>query len=238
MQSTLEIFKHLFEHLPPLFPADRKEKIAQTIRELKDNPASSLESLEDTMIVFGYEIWPWNQAFRELMASAETDIGEHFLLPKLSEAVANKYHDFIKYGGSFRDLHAGKPASFFSLEDRGELCRALVDMQVDLRKYVRRDIAGLKQKHYLARVEDFKNLIKDIKLTLGHLRNLAEAEHDHPTLADEIRARVRHFEHGLCLLGPNLEYEAVCQAPDFFNGRKHELNRLKGIHTSKAFTLV
>ena len=96
MQSTLEIFKHLFEHLPPLFPADRKEKIAQTIRELKDNPASSLESLEDTMIVFGYEIWPWNQAFRELMASAETDIGEHFLLPKLSEAVANKNHDFIK----------------------------------------------------------------------------------------------------------------------------------------------
>ena len=36
------------------------------------------------MIVFGYEVWPWNQIYREFMTIAETEVGEHFLAPPLA----------------------------------------------------------------------------------------------------------------------------------------------------------
>lgn len=233
MQSTIDIFERLYNHLPPLFPSESKEKMGHALNHLKNDGTMTLEAIEDTMIAFGYELWPWNQAFREFMVLAESDIGEHFLLPRLSKQLQTKYHDFKKYGGTFRELHAGSAAHYFTSDERGDLCHALVDMQIDLRTYVSRDIVSLNKKRYLARVSEFQDLLDNIKNTLNHLNDLASTEQDHPTLAAEIRSRVRNFEHGLCLLGPELEYEAVCQSVDFFKGRKHELNRLKGIHTTK-----
>lgn len=212
--------------------------MGHALNHLKNDPTVTLEGIEDTMIAFGYELWPWNQAFREFMLLTEEEIGEHFLMPRLSKKIEKKYHDFKQYGGTFRDLYAGQPAHFFTLEERGDLCEALIGMRTDLREYVRRDIISLNQKRYLTRVEEFKKLLGDIKQTLDHLRDLAQREQDHPSLASEIRSRVRHFEHGLCLLAPDIEYEAVCQSVGFFKGRKQELNHLKGIHTSKTLTLV
>ncbi|HLD61174.1 MAG TPA: hypothetical protein VJA27_03545, partial [Patescibacteria group bacterium] len=114
----------------------------------------------------------------------------------------------------------------------GELCVALVEMQRELRAYVNRELVGIEKVRYLRRVNEFQKVLEEIKATLNHLRELADKEQDHPNLANEIREKVRVFEHGLCLLGPELEYEAVCAAPEFFHGRKHELNRLRGIHRS------
>lgn len=205
------------------------------LEHLKNDQSITMSEIEETMIVFGYEVWPWNQAYREFMTIAETEVGEHFLVPRLSPELQAKYHDFKKYGGTFRELHAGQPADFFDLEQRNELCQRLVEMQYDMRGYVDREIVSTGKKKYLERVNEFKKLLKDIKATLDHLRTLADTEQDHPTLADEIRARVEHFEHGLCLLAPALDYAAVCNSVEFFKGRRHELNRLRGIHIPVQF---
>ena len=206
--------------------------MAHALSHLENDQTVSLEEIEDTMIKFGYEVWPWNQAYKEFLAVAETRVGEHFLLPKLTPELQQKYHDFKLYGGTLRDLHSGRPADYFTSEQRGELCVALVEMQRELRAYVNRELVGIEKVRYLRRVNEFQKVLEEIKATLNHLRELADKEQDHPNLANEIREKVRVFEHGLCLLGPELEYEAVCAAPEFFHGRKHELNRLRGIHRS------
>ena len=204
--------------------------MGHALNHLEHDQTITLEEVEDTMIQFGYEVWPWNQAYKEFLALAESKVGEHFLLPKLSRGLRIVYRQFKEEGGTIRDLHSGNPAQSFTAEERVELCQALIALQTELRIYVNNEIVGLEKKRYLQRVGEFKDLLENIEQTLQHLRNLANTEQDHPTLADEIRSQVRAFEHGLCLLAPELNYEAVCQSVDFFHGRKQHLNKMKGAH--------
>ena len=229
MESTISLFRRFYTNLPPLFPDEVKQKMSHALDHLENDQTITLGEVEDTMITFGQEAWPWNQAYKEWLALAESKVGEHFLLPKFLPSLQQKYHDFKIYGGTLRDLHSGNPAQFFTSEERYELCAALVDLPGELRRYVDHEVKGLEKNRYLKRVGEFKDLLENIEQTLEHLRRLADAEPDHPTLADEIRARVRSFEYGLCLLGPEFNYDAVCQSVDFFAERKIHLNRLKGI---------
>ena len=207
--------------------------MAHALDHLEHDQTITLAEVEDTMIFFGYAAWPWNQAYKEFLATAESKVGEHFLLPKLSPGLQKKYHDFKHHGGTLRELHSGRPADFFESEERQELCVALVEIQGELRHYAAQELIGISKDRYLLRVKEFSNVLADIKKTLDILRALAEKEQDHPTLAAEIRSRVRGFEEGLCLLGPELDYRAVCESEEFFHGRKQELNRMKGIHVPK-----
>ncbi len=229
MQSTISIFRRLVEHLPPLLPDDLSTRMQHALEHLEHDETVTMPEIEDTMITFGYEIWPWNQAYREYLVLAEHSIGEHFLLPRLSPALQEKYLDFKEQGGSLRELHSGRPAQTFAAEERVQLCEALVEMQQDLHRYVRRELVGVGEKKYRERVASFRVVLEKIKIHLQGLRSLADLEQDHPTLAAEIRDKVRSFEYGLCLLGPELSYDAVCQSTDFFVERKKHLNRLRGI---------
>ncbi len=230
MDSTLALFRRLYNNLPPLFPADLKKKMGDSLERLSVDESATLDDVEDTMIAFGYEVWPWNKAYQEFLDVAEHEVGEKFFLPKLPPETQDKFRDFKAYGGSLRDLHSGRPAEYFESEERVRLCVALVELQYDLRRYLEQELKGVSQKKYLARVVAFEYLLDEIKVNLGHLRHLADNEQDHPTLANEIRAQVRAFEEGLCLLSPEMSHEAVCQSVDFFHGRKADLSRLRGIH--------
>lgn len=230
MQSTISLFRYLYEHLPPLFPEEDKVKMKHALEHLENDPTVSMDSLEDMMVAFGYLVWPWTQAHQEFLALAEGEVGEHFLLPRLSPGLQEKYIEFKAYGGTLRDMYSGRSAEYFESEERNELCVAFVDMQNDLREFVDRKIVGVEKKKYLQRVEDFKKVLKEIRGKLNEMVVLSEREQDHPNLANEIRERVRMFEHGLCHLAPSPDHEAVCQSVDFFHGRKRDLNRMRGAH--------
>lgn len=229
-QSTIDLFRHLYDHLPPLFPDATKQKMREALERVEKAEDIPFEEVEDLMIKFGYEVWPYNQSYREFMTVAEEKVGEHFLLPKLSAPLQSKYKDFKLYGGTLRDLRSGRPAGFFTSGERVELCQALVEIQNELRQYVSVQLNGSEKDQYLRRINDFLDVLIDIKNSLDDLRLLADREADHPMLAREIRAQVRAFEHGLCSLGPELNYAAVCHAPEFFIEHKKHLNRLSGIH--------
>ncbi len=235
MQSTVELFQHLYKNIPPLFPVEKKQKMAHALDHLKNDQTMTLEEVEDTMIEFGYELWPWNQAYKEFLVSAENAVGEHFLLPRLSPELHKKYLDFKHYGGTLRDLHSGRPADYFTTEERQELSVRLVDLQQNLDKYAAQEVQGLHKNKYVQRVKEFTELLEKIEKNLDTLRELADKEQDHPTLANEIRSKVKGFEYGLCLLGPELDYDAVFHSIDFFEGRKQDLSRLRGINTPGEF---
>ncbi|TAN33769.1 hypothetical protein EPN28_01295 [Patescibacteria group bacterium] len=233
MQSTLFIYKHLCARLPPLFPTEHLESARAEIARLEREKNTGVEDVENSMIKFGYEAWPWNQAYREFLENAEAQVGEHFLLPHLSDEMREKFEDYRHYGMGLHDLHSGRSAEYFTSDERALLCEALVETQKQLRAYVDRDICGLSKKKYLARVKEFARILEQIKEKMDELRALADKEEEHPALAGEIRQRVRLFEHGLCLLGPDLDYDAVCGSIDFFHGRRQDLSRMRGINIPK-----
>ena len=230
MQSTINLFWHLYDHLPPLFPEEVALEMRNELEGLENLSGKNLEKIENKMIKFGYEIWPWNQAYKYFLDIAQEKLGEHFLLPQMSPGLHEKYMNFKVYGGQLKDLQSGRAAAFFNSADRAELCAELVGMQSQLKDYVNRDLVGINKKQYFLKIDEYEKLMKKIELNLQALRDMVAGEEKDSILAGEINSRIRDFEHSLCLLGTNLDYEAVCQAPDFFAGRKVELSRLRGIH--------
>ncbi len=230
MQSTIQLFHHFYDSLPPLVPQEVVLSMKNELDRLENDSEVSLEEVEDSMVKFGYEVWPWNQAFKFFLTAVEDKMGEHFLLPRMSEGLHAKYLNFLACNGTLRDLQTGRPASFFSSEERAELCEKLVDMRLYLREYVKRDVVGLNRELYLEKVEEYQSLLEKIKFNLESLRNFLEKEEDGSPLVGEINAKIKDFEHSLCLLGTEMDYEAVCQVQDFFVGRKKDLARMRGIN--------
>ncbi|HRY36673.1 MAG TPA: hypothetical protein P5230_02185 [Candidatus Magasanikbacteria bacterium] len=230
---TIQLFQYFYQNIPPLFPLEEKEKIKNALKEMETNQSLTPVQIENTMISFGYVLWPWNQAYKEFLTIAENAYGDEFLLPYLSKEMQKKYLNYKDYGLSLRDLHSGRPAVFFESEERVELYRALLKMQEDLKKFVNQQIASTEKERFIKKVEEYAKILENIEEKLRGLREIAQNEQDHPILADEIRERIRMFEFGMCLLGPELNFHAVSQSVDFFAGRKMDLNRMRGVETVK-----
>ena len=158
-----------------------------------DRSGLGLEEVENRMIKFGYEIWPWNQAYKHFLNIATDQVGEHFLLPQMSPGLHKKYLDFKVYGGGLKDLHSGRAAVFFTPEERAELCGELVNMQTQLTEYVSRDLIGVNKKKYFEKIDEYEKLLEKIKSNLDSLRGMVVKEEAGSILAGEINSKIRAF---------------------------------------------
>ncbi len=222
VKHTLDIFERLCDDLPPLLPADMAKDMQQGLEQMQNNVNLTIEELEETMISFGKKIWPYRRAFQEFVDLHEGRIGEKFLLGKLAPQMKKRYEAFKQYGGTFRDLHSGAPATFFHEDERGSLCTALIEVHGEVRDYTRQSVLSTEREHYEQRIVEFQVILDDIEKRLDTLRIMADNEQEHPDLAAEIRDQINAFEQGLCLLAARTEYTAVCQSAGHFEGRKAE----------------
>lgn len=222
VRHTLWIFERLRSETPPLVPKEISADMDQALEQIRSNFDLTLEELEGTFIVFGKKLWPYRKAFEEFLDVSEARLGEKFLLAQLSRGLKQRYEAFKTHGGELRDLHTGSPASFFTASERNELCSALVEMNHEIRKHTVQAVLATERRRYEQRVVEFQIILDDIEKRLDTLRRMADDEQEHPELASEIRAQIRAFEYGLCLLGPEHRYEAVCMAEEHYLGRKEE----------------
>jgi hypothetical protein len=223
VQHTADIFERLVRNMPPLVPKETQEDARLALEQVKNNVHLDIEELEDTMITFGMKLWPHREAFLEFYRLYEGQIGESFLIAKLPREVKQAYKRFQAEGGTFADLHTGKgPIHLFQSKHRAALCEVLVDVQKEVWDYTRQAVLSKDRVRYTKRIEEFQQIFKDIDRRLEALRDMAEDEQEHPELASEMREHVRGFEHGLCLLGPKLDYEALCNVDEHFQSRKEQ----------------
>ncbi len=199
------------------------------LEQLENDPRVTPEMVENTMIKFGYDVWPWNEAFREFLGINEGRLGEQFFLSHLKPELGKHYMKYKEYGLSWSDLYSGRAAEYYDSEERQELSRTLVETKNDLIRFTDRELVGLNKDKYLSRVAEYKKIMGEIKSLLGHLHEMADEEQYHPILADEMRGRVRGFEMGMCLLGPTFSVDEVVSSIEFFIDRKMHLNLMRGI---------
>jgi len=230
MLYTYNLFQHLYKTLPPLVLGEIREQMKEFLDLCQEKSDMNLEDLENKMVEFGYEVWPYNQAFNEFYDLNLEKHGEHFLLSFLSSDLQNRFLDFKIYGGSLRELISGNPAEFFSSEERAELCVALVEMEQKIREFAKQEVLTLKKKDYLKKVSQYKKTLKNLKKEIGDLFELAEKEEDHPSLARELKEKAKSLEYSLCFLGPDTDHANVCDIKDFYKERKIHLDNLRGIH--------
>jgi len=230
MQYTLSLFEHFYKNLPPLIPNEIKEQMASTLGSWQNNFEVKIEEIEMAMIKFGYEVWPYNQAFNDFYNANFFKQGEHFLNAYLDEKLQQKFLNFKVYGGGLEDLVTGNPAVFFTDEERADLCVALVEMKNKLRDFTKQEVLTLRKKEYLESVAEYSKSLKKLKKEIGHLYDLSLAEKDHPLLSAEIKEKAKSLEYSLCSLEPDFVSANVCDLPDFFAEHKLHLDNLKGIH--------
>lgn len=236
MQSTIRIFKIYYDKLPPLVPADVVDQMKKSLERMEKKSDATLEEVENTMIEFGYKVWPWQKAQKEFLARGQDEMAEHFLLPRLTAELQEKYAKYRDLGMTMSDLYSGRPAlEYFSSDERLALGTAMVDAWIDLDNYVDHQISGLEKEVFLNRVRELEEVLESIRIKLDLLKKMADAESEHVSLAREIHSRVRSFEQGLCLLAPEIDHDEVSRSVEFFQGRKKDLNRLRGINVPIEF---
>lgn len=222
MTHTLDIFERMVADLPPRVPEAIADEAARALSQMRENQHLTLAEAEDVIVSVGKKLWPYRQAFYEMAEAEEGKLGERLLLGKLVPEGKQRYREFKEYGGTYRDLHSGSPAGFFTGEERAALCASLVDVHRDIAAHTRQAVCSTISRRYEERVVEFQTLLDDVEKRLDTLRAMADDETAHPELAAEIRSQVHGFEHGLCLLGPRIDYAAVCNAAGHFEGRKME----------------
>lgn len=219
-EYTIDLCERLYINMPPLVPGEIKENMKKAIDQMKNNISLSVEEIEDVIIFFGKQLWPYREAYKEFYDVYEGMLGEKYFVRKLSQKLKMKYNQFITEGGSYRELHNGSKIEFFTHEERPELTEALVDVEQDIENYTRQTVVSTDQKKYEQRVREFTKILNDIEGHLTTLRTMTEKEGEHPELIAEINAQIKGFEHGLCLLGPKTDYEAIRSAQEHFDGRR------------------
>jgi len=222
IKHTLDIFEQFTQKIPPLVPDTLKADVKQAFEQMKHNYDLSLEELEKTVVVFGKKLWPYRKAFEEFFNIYESKFGEKFLIGTMSASLKKRFNEFKEYGGTYRDLHTGNPAVFFSSEERVVLCRDVIGVNEDIRKHTVQAVLATDRARYEKRIVEFQIILDDIEKRLDSLRMMADDEQEHPELASEIREQILSFEYGLCLLGPPHHYDAICNAEGHYSGRKIE----------------
>jgi hypothetical protein len=219
---TVQFLERLYFNVPPLVPKD----LLMDLKSALDNVVTQNglpSEIDDIIIFFGKKLWPYNQAFEELCAKIEKELGTKLFMQKASYPVRVAMAEYEQGGGSLERLFSGADAHVFSAEIRLELHQILVDIRCDIRSFAHQSALSTDKKKYLERVAYFETVLKKIEIELAHLHKLADAESDIPVLADEIRGHARDFELSLVKLGPQFDYEALCNAHEHFVGRKKEL---------------
>jgi hypothetical protein len=221
-KHTIDIFKHMAHDLPPLLPDVVKKEVEHALEHLENDYTIGIEEVEDVVIGLGKKVWPYWKAFDEMFVFHQGQMGEKFLEGKMPLELKKKYKLFKEHGGDYHDLRVGGPAVFFEPEERQKLAEILVDVDNELRQYVKQSVLSGERKKYENLIIELQGVLDDVEKRLGHLRTVAEDEEEHPQLASEIRAQVRAFEFGLCLLGPRTKIHEVENAKEYFEGRKVE----------------
>lgn len=228
VHHTIDIFERMYSNMPPLVPKKIIEKMGAALEQAKGNSDLTEEELEHTMVVFAKKVWPYNQAFQELYHSYEARMGEKLFEQKLTGMLRKRYHEYRASGIAYRDFKKGSSLDFFSHDERIKLHALVVDVTCEIRRFAFQAVTHTDREQYEARIIEFKNILEHIELQLDALREVAEYEAEHPMLAAEIREHVRGFEHGFAMLGPRVDYRAVCGAQEHFEGRKkHHKVRVK-----------
>ncbi len=221
IQHTKDIFERLCRHIPPLVPETLQEDLSNALEQVQDNLSLPLDELEQTIIVFGKKLWPYREAFLEFYRVNESHVGEKFLLAKMTPAMKKTYALFKASGGDFQHVHKGGDVlHLFSAEERSILCELFVDLHHDIWDFTKQEVLTKHKDQYIKKINEFHTILANIEEQLTDLRTMADKEQEHPTLAAEIRSHVRGFEQGLSILGPPLDYESLCNAPEYFTERK------------------
>lgn len=220
-EFTSHFLERLYFNLPPLTPEAVRVDLEKELENLAQNPRPVTE-VEDIIIAYYQKLWPFVQAFEDIVKEHLGQMGEQLLNRKGTYGLKAAYEKYKRAGGTWSSLYNGEELTAFTSEERTELHQLLVDIMCDVRAFAAQAAVMSDRSVYEKKIAHYRERQAIIYRELDRLRALAESE-ENVALAREIRQHVRDFELGIASLGPAINFEVVCSAHEHFVGRKKEL---------------
>jgi hypothetical protein len=224
----------MLRDVPPLVPSELKLELAHAIEEIKNNtkcsPKQSEEynllrlTIEDAIIEFGKELWPYRQAFKFFLQDVRHRLAEEYFVLHLDKPMKQWFLICKEHNCTLSELKNGSDSAIIHLspEERNKIRHAFVETDINTRNAAAQEVLGLRREEYEKKISEFKMLQEDIIQHLDYLKQLAQNEKKHPSVAYELHALIREFELALCGLRPDNYLDQLHRVEEYIEGRKQE----------------
>jgi len=193
-QATIDLIKTVIHRLPGVFPQERHQQMENAIAALERDPNATLEAIEAELIEFGYELWPYCEAYEQFYKIFGESREREAMRQKLSEPARLTLDKFVAGGGNIESVRDGsKFEQFFDADVKREIVAAELDAHDGVHEEMEKMIALERRNDFALILSDQKDKQHALRAKIDELAALAARS---PSSRSEILDKVKMFRHG------------------------------------------
>lgn len=217
-EYTLDLLKQVIDKAPKFFPVERKKEMLLELKTFRADENTPIVKIEDAIISFGREIWPYRKSFWRVHDEAKIE-EEQYIREKLNPSLREKYETFLRKGGRIEDIRKeaqlDELETFFTPEELAELVEAKIGAHDAVVKEVESLCVGEKSAVCTDALADYKKEQEKIDELINQLEHLAgESEKWQAEILDKVRV----FKEGWSGLEREVAADDVRGEIDYYLG--------------------
>lgn len=215
-QYSLSLLRSTIDHAPNFFPQGRKKEMEEVYATYAADPTTDIAYIEDALVTFGKEIWPFRKSFWHIHDTDGRHNEEAYFLELLSPALRARYDLFKKKGNKIEDVAKdGEFETFFSPEERVELTTAKLTAHERVLKGIEELCAGEHKELCTQSLGKYREHQARVEELIAQLRGLAEQS---IKWRPEILDKARTFAAGWSGLEKEIAEEDVRNEIEYYQG--------------------
>lgn len=188
------------------------------LERMRKDPAVSRDKIDDDIIAFGKEIWPYRKAFWHVHDEAKLE-EQQYIREKLNPTLREKYEQFLRKGGRIEDIRKEAQLldleTYFTPDELGGLVEAKLSAHDRVVSEVDSLCAGEKKQVCTNALAGYIEEQKKIEEFINQLRTLGESS---LKWKSEILDKVRTFEAGWSGLEKEMAAQDMKGEIDYYLG--------------------
>lgn len=214
---TINLLKNLILTAPVTFSKARKEEMLSKVEQYIEDSGADLAAIEETMIRFGKEIWPYRESYVKIYEQYGRKPEEERIATFLSGELKIKYQKFLSDRGNIEKIETGSPSleSYFTPDEQAAMVEAELKAHDEVHGKIEKMILADKQEEYQILLEQYKNEARQIEELLLQLKKIALRA---PLFVEEIALKIKTFEEGFGFLERPVSVTDVQSEIDYYLG--------------------
>jgi phage host-nuclease inhibitor protein Gam len=197
-EATIQLAKNVIGRLPSSFSPTRRQEMEGEIEALEKDEATSLAAIEEKMVSFGMEIWPYLNAYRDFYKIYGEAKEASAIIAALPAPAKKALSAFIAAGGDIETIRYGDNLKNFSDPVIGEaIAQAEAKAHGDVHKQMEELIVGGKSADFAALLAKYMEQHAALCAKIDDLEKLAARSEK---WSAEIIDKVKVFKEGFCYL--------------------------------------
>jgi len=217
-QFTLGLLLAMIQKMPVTFPAGKKEAMEKQYEECKKDKKIACGKVENLLVSFGREMWPYQKAWQELYEKYGRVREAEYFEKQLPEALHHKYFACkVKGGGHcLREYRmCGLMETCFDPDEKFFLDETVIGALGKAKDEADKLVLGEKKSEYEKALEKWSAEQKKMETKIEELKKLAAAE---PKWQAEIKEKIKTIEHGWSIMERDINLSDIQQVIDFYKG--------------------